>query len=108
MATGSVKAVFPVGAESGQGGYCELPDGTLIQWGSVTVLNGSYTANDTFQIPFYNKNKVAISLCPTAATAGMDYGVNWSSLTTTNLSVGRTPNTADTTFYWTAIGRWKA
>ena len=107
MATESIKKVSNDSAETSTGGYCKLPDGTLMQWGSATINSGGYTTNVALPVPFVNKNKIAV----TVATASVDnnkfFGVNYTSVTESQLSFGRTPNTSTDTIYWFAIGRWK-
>ena len=93
------------GAYGTNGGYTKQPDGTLIQWGAVTVAQGAYTASVAYPQAFTNKNQVSITLTPTSA--GTSYNVNWDSSTATSLSIGRTPNATANTYYYQAIGRWK-
>ena len=93
------------GAYGTNGGYSKFPDGTLIQWGAVTVAQSAYTASVSYPQTFINKNQVSVTLTPT--TAGTSYNVNWDSSSTTSLSIGRTPNTTANTYYYVAVGRWK-
>ena len=89
---------------SGQG-YCKLPNGTLIQWGNVTVPANTYTAYWNCPVSFADKNDLGISLTPLSNITGCN--VNYSSSSVSQIQVGRTPNTSATTLYIIAIGRWK-
>lgn len=86
-------------------GYCKFPDGTLIQWGSVVVPQGSYVAYAPLSIPFIDKTKLGVSL--TCVDTFVQATVNYTSSTVSSLQIGRTPNTTANTFYYIAMGRWK-
>lgn len=93
------------GEVSGGQGYCKLPNGTLIQWGNVTVPQGAYAATWNCPVPFKDKNDLGVSLTPLATVTS--FNANYSGSTTTQINVGRAPNTSATTMYIIAIGRWK-
>ena len=110
MSTGLVDQIFDylgndASLVSGGQGYCKLPNGTLIQWGTVTVAKNSYTGNWQCPIAFHSKGELGVVLTPLQSVTA--YNANYSSSTTTAINVGRTPNTADSSFYIIAIGRWK-
>ena len=82
-------------------GSCKMPDGTLIQWGTVTVPSGSYIETVTFAKAFANTNYTV--------TFGVYDAIEPSINTkyTGGCRIGRTPNTASNNIEWQAIGRWK-
>ena len=104
MATSTINMTNS-GAVSGSGGYCKMGDGTLMQWGSVVVPSGNYTQQISFPQEFADRTKITIQVTP--LSGGTVWNVNYSDVTTTGASVGRTPNTSASTYYWLAIGRWK-
>ena len=97
--------------------YIKLPDGTMIQWGSVSglafnnsnLLSGTVTLNQSF----INSNYV-ITANPTSTGVNQylfRLGVNPSSVSQFNWTLG-TGDSASTSitgrgFSWTAIGKWK-
>jgi len=85
--------------------YLKLPNGVLIQWGSITIPSGSYVANIDLSQTFIDRTKLSIHLTP--VQSGTTWNVNYAATTTSNISIGRTPNTTASTYYWLAIGRWK-
>lgn len=90
------------GANESGTGYCKMSDGTLIQWGTVTIPEGLYVEAITFSKAFLNTTY--------SVTFGVyDNGipVNISSKYTGGCRVGRTPNTAANSIDWQAVGRWK-
>ena len=93
------------GSAVSNGGYCKMGDGTLIQWGSVTVAAGAYVATISFPVEFVDRTQLSIQVTP--LQSGTDWNVNYANTTTTKSSIGRTPNTGSDTYYWLAIGRWK-
>lgn len=97
---GDTGAVTTPQNDSGTG-YCKMPDGTLIQWGTVTVPSGSYIASITFAKVFANTNY--------AVTLGIydDIAPSINTKSTGGCRIGRTPNTASNNIEWQAIGRWK-
>lgn len=82
--------------------YCKMPDGTLIQWGTITIPEGLYVEGITFSKAFLDTN---YSL--TCAVYDSGILVNINSKYTGWCRVGRTPNTAANSIGWQAIGRWK-
>ncbi len=83
-------------------GYSRLPNGLLLQWGTVFV-NQDSSASVTFPVAFaalYNISITAQSSLSTAG-AGLD-GVSSQSTTGFTLNHGQDGNI---TFYWLAIGR---
>lgn len=90
------------GLNNSAGNYCQMPDGTLIQWGKVSVPSGSFVGAITFDYSFVDTN---YSL--TFGSYGTGISVNISSKNTDGCGVGRTPNTANTDIDYIAIGRWK-
>lgn len=101
MATSTIKQIM----NNSDTDYCMMPDGTLIQWGSATVAQGAYTANINFTKTFIDRTKMSIQVTPLAS--GTDWNVNFAQTTGAGFSLGRTPNTSASTYYWFAIGRWK-
>lgn len=84
-------------------GYCKMPDGTLIQWGLITISAGTYYNDVQYTFPFYDTNYTA-----TATTAGDNLACSVAaSKSTYSLRVARSPNTNATDANWIAIGRWK-
>jgi hypothetical protein len=79
-------------------GYSYLPNGLLMQWGSLQV-NSSTTAQ-TFPVS-YGTN--AYSVTSTGNTAAATYVPMVFSVTKTGFTI-RTANTANTLCYWMAIG----
>lgn len=89
------------GLNNSASNYCQMPDGTLIQWGEVTVPQGSYIATVTFGKSFLNTDYVI--------TLG-DYEEVSPSINSKYVGgcrIGRTPNTAANNIDYIAIGRWK-
>lgn len=100
-------------AVTGGAGYCKMPDGTLIQWGSVINTNVGY-ASVTFPVAFVNDNFI-FSASPRYSSAypQIDYRtvsqktsysvgvINFKPLSSTGSYT--TAAIAD----WLAIGRWK-
>lgn len=80
-----------------------MVDGTLIQWGTLTIPSGSYVASVTLPLTFSDTSyKVAICTLETGMTANLS-GAKYVG----GFTLGRTPNTAENHFDWIAIGRWK-
>lgn len=89
------------GLNNSASNYCQMPDGTLIQWGEVTVPQGSYITTVTFGKTFLDTNYVI--------TLG-DYEEVSPSISTKYVGgcrIGRTPNTTANNIDYIAIGRWK-
>ena len=106
MAAGKTDKVTNDSSAGSGSGYCKMPDGTLIQWGSVIVPIGSYTANISLPVPLYKLQDSSITLTP--LQTGTDFNINYSDSSTSSIRIGRTPNTSDSVYYWIALGRWKA
>lgn len=98
MATGTIKQV----TNNSTSNYCKMPDGTLIQWGSVTVAADSYVVTAYFSVPFTNANYAA---CVQAKETGTAWNVG--DVRSDRMRIGRTPSTAANNYYYIAIGRWK-
>ena len=106
MATGTVKKVTN---DSGTG-YCKMPDGTLIQWGSssiVTKQNAVVENIITYPIPFYDAN-MAIAVDKLTSATSCVITANAFNNTTMTIAVYDTVNNTTRYFTWLAIGRWKA
>jgi hypothetical protein len=86
-------------------GYYKERNGLLIQWGDFTIKSGSFMISIPFDTPFVSRsaNKVIVSPLSSVDT----FNINWGECSGSVFNVGRTPNTADTAFYWIAIGKWK-
>lgn len=79
-------------------GYCKMPDGTLIQYGTATTdSNGSYTVS----LPMEFKDNPAVSF--------MSDGWNPVSCSVAGLGKGSFTirSSASKIVYYIAIGRWK-
>ena len=109
MATGTIEKVTTTGGS----GYCKLPDGTLICWG--TVENGSDGYGEvTFPVAFINKT-YAFNATPgyDSSHRNFDYRVFASVNATTNGIVYFRQMSMDMAYtspamaHWQAIGRWK-
>lgn len=98
---GSTNAL-PIGEESGSG-YCKMPNGTLIQWGTETFPADGYTISVYFQIQFANTN---YSVLVSPHDNGIDLA-GGSPKYTTHFTAGRAPAGANNIIEWLAIGRWK-
>lgn len=106
-------------------GYCKMPDGTLIQWGSLIVEQGSTAqyVGQTYQMPvslslpipfvdtnyrvfgsskFVSGGAVAIGHDVSLSTKSSAYIRAWD-YTSRTLS-----SSATLKIWWIAIGRWKA
>lgn len=94
--------------------YCKMPDGTLIQWGSVNITPSNpgspfaYSGgkNVTFEIPFLQ------GTTPIVITSPRENGGYWNSgainISSTLCHIIIAGNTqAEKTANWIAIGRWK-
>jgi hypothetical protein len=56
-------------------------------------------------VPFTDKNDLGVALTPLATVSS--FNANYAGSSTTQIGVGRAPNTSATTMYIIAIGRWK-
>lgn len=81
--------------------YCQMPDGTLIVFGSVTIPSGSYIETATFGKAFVNTDYLV--------TVGVydDVSPSINTKYVGGCRIGRTPNTAANKIDYIAIGRWK-
>lgn len=107
MASGTIPQVF----NNSGAGYCKMPDGTLIQWGSVTgqFTNGICSQNIAFPISFASVPSVTASISSTSTQYATANAITTS---LTNCVVymimyGATTYTGGGNIMWTAIGRWK-
>ena len=92
-----------------------MPDGTLIQWGSVTGVSFSNQdlkdGTKSFPVPFYDTNyKVMTSGFTTSVNNYLfRIGVNESSVSefAWTMASNSSITIANRGFNWMAIGRWK-
>ena len=103
MATGTITQVTPnYGLDADQRtAYCKFPDGTMIEWGSVTVDANAYAGSRYFNNRFVRLDSVLVSPQDADITA---FGVKTSNNAVT---FGRRPITATNQLYILVIGRWK-
>lgn len=110
MATGTVKQV----TNNSGSGYCKMPDGTLIQWGTVS----NFKSGDKVLFPIrFHDNTYRVSITPnynTSTTIQCTYGVTGGGKYTDGFTIyawDTVTNTASTqsnlVVDWIAIGRWK-
>ena len=92
-------------------GYCKMPDGTLIEWGTVTTdSNGAGSAS--FQNTFYSTPTVIITASGSAITSCISPKLSTTSKTgftcvaISTSSSTTVPATANA-LRWMAMGRWK-
>lgn len=97
MASGTIKNF----ANDGGNGYCKMPDGTLIQWGTMTVAEGIYVDAVTFSKAFVDTN-YSLTLA-----VYDDISASVSTKYAGGCRIGRIPNTASNRVDWQAMGRWK-
>lgn len=101
MASGKIEKIT---SESGAG-YCKMPDGTLICWGSVLIETGAWSADVSLPASFANIAYAVVDTPRCNTTVAV------------NVLVGKT-DVDKFTFYMTrndlaveidylAIGRWK-
>lgn len=85
------------------GSLVKCADGTLIQYGTLTINSGSYVGTVGLPTSFVdNTYIVAVCSYETGIVSNLSGAKTVSSFT-----LGRTPNTAASHFDWIAIGRWK-
>lgn len=96
--------VLPVSAESGSG-YCKLPDGTMMVWGSVSFSASDYAKSI---IPSsYTDGTVFTSVGSFVGTPDVIETTVSTVINTVNgFSIGRRPLNA-CNVRWIAVGRWK-
>ena len=97
MATSIIKQTMNESNSS----YCKMPDGTLIQWGVLSLVTAEVTAV-TFPIPFISNPSVVAS---TGAGAGRGYA-DTEDVTTTGFTLWKSTSVSQWA-RWIAIGRWK-
>lgn len=90
--------------ESGNN-YIKFTDGTLIQWGSLTIPANSFTASWTHPVAFIDRTNISIQVTPASSITA--WNINYGSSSVSSTNVGRTPNTSATAMYIFAIGKWK-
>lgn len=107
MASGTITKVIPDGGT----GYCKIPDGTLLQWGSGSVTTGSGTTEGTewvaFPTPFYGNVNVQWSWIYSSYNRRMHvqaFSVNGFTMAAAALSGS---GGVACSFSWFAVGRWK-
>lgn len=100
-------------------GYCKMPDGTLMCWGSYdgnaasTTQQGNLyvlvvSLNIVFPVEFYAKPSVAFSPSNDPYSIPVS-GVAFTKTGITQIALARPNNSSITPrFSWIAIGRWKA
>lgn len=123
MANGIIEKVIP---NSGTG-YCKMPDGTLIQWGSVACTNPSGSASTMSQVAdsgiytgtvrlSFSENFINTSYMVTGCSkydSGYEfpYGVNTKTAANVILRLydfyARPLNDGKMVIQYLAIGRWK-
>ena len=106
MATSTIEKV----TNNSGSGYCKMPDGTLIQWGTaqgtgehyfpVSFVDTSYTVlvGVGYPTPSYITN--------ISVLGGHPHNQSEFSIIVFNTD-GSTPSKANVLFRWLAIGRWK-
>ena len=109
MATSSIEKV----TNNSGSNYCKMPDGTLIQWGSVSMACtteggplGYYgTATVNFPVAFKTASYVII---PTIQEVASYWNANgYVSSTTQGVVCIGGNNTVSKNVRWFAMGRWK-
>lgn len=107
MASGTIPQV----SNNSGAGYCKMPDGTLIQWGSVVgqFTNGACSQSIAFPIEFASVPSVTASISSSSTQYATANAITTSP---TNCIVymimyGATTYTGNGNIMWTAIGRWK-
>lgn len=87
-------------------GYCKMPDGTLIQWGTATISSGSESVTVDLAMNFYGD--YAISALPAFSSdraASLVFSGRNGNFFKVHTKVN--PVTFDQFFAWIAAGRWK-
>lgn len=97
-------------------GYCKMPDGTLIQWGSETYSGtiaangGTAQATVTFPINFINGVGMTIHVSLLTSVPAFRTATPASrGAASVNVNIQNNYSAAaeGATFLWLAIGRWK-
>ena len=89
----------------GNPAYSKLPDGTLFEWGAVTVPSNVYTYEINLPVEVTSLAQCSIALTPLQTDT--DYNVDFAGSTNTTIKIGRKPYTVANTYYWFLAGRWK-
>ena len=106
MATESIKKV----SNDSASGYCRMPDGTLIEWGSFSVSIGANTYIESelaFPIEFYNAPSLALTPQIWSNPADYSWVVRSASQSNPTLRLGNRGSATTVKWLWIAIGRWK-
>ena len=94
-------------------GYCKMPDGTLIQWGSVNITTttekGPFGYTGQMQITYpiaFNSTPVTVGAIHDIAEYWNASVYNYNNLKAT-LSIAGNVSNVTKKVDWLAIGRWK-
>lgn len=121
---GSTHQVLELSDFDSASGHCKMPDGTLIQWGSLTVQQGStgQYVGQTYQmpvsislpIPFVDTNYRVFGSSKFGSGGAIAIGHDVSLSTASSAYIRAwdyTPRTLSSSVvlqvWWTAIGRWR-
>lgn len=121
---GSVHQVLELSDFDSASGHCKMPDGTLIQWGSLIVEQGSTAqyVGQTYQmpvslslpIPFVDTNYRVFGSSKFGSGGAIAIGHDVSQSTASSAYIRAwdyTPRTLSSSvvlqIWWTAIGRWR-
>lgn len=101
MASGTINKMT---AESGTG-YCKMPDGTLMCWGTVSVAAGTWNVIATFPVPFADTGYTVVD----TERCNTTIAINVLAIKTNvdRVSFGLTRNDLAFDIEYLAIGRWK-
>lgn len=118
MAQGTISNISGGSGSTTNGYYLMSPDGTLFQWGRVSVKTTASTGNSYH--PYYGSATVTFPVAfagdaPRLFTNVMANASWWTSgtsltaptLTTAEVSIGGDANNTTYTVNWIAVGRWK-
>ena len=101
MATGSMEKV----TNNSGSGYCKMPDGTLICYGSATVAANGYTGSVAYPVPFMDTD-YSIVIAPYNSTNVLSFYAP-QDMTKNGCEITRQPITNTNAFRYIAIGHWK-
>lgn len=120
MATGTVTKVIPTSGT----GYCKMPDGTLIQWGKLSLGSKSTAAIGSlygagysdpqhflvaFPFEFYSTDTTSFFISPIGGTYEIITAIAANYQGIQQIDVARpTSGSISGNFSWLAVGRWKA
>ena len=120
MKQGMAQSTIPQIMNNSGTGYCKMPDGTLIQWGSYTVptvsltqiaSSGIYSQTISMALPqsFVDTNYTGFATCRFQTGYAIPCGclVRTKSEITFGLYDFYSRSGSGMVVYWTAIGRWK-